>query len=1123
MKKLFPIVFSILILTGISATQLDSAFAQTPSATPSNFKVAFIGDQGYYEDDAELVLQLIASENTDMVLHQGDFDYNQSPNDWDTMITDELGLNFPYFASVGNHDLELDQWPNYQQKLQERLDRIDGAECTGDLGNKSSCHYQGLFFILSGVGTIGSGTSGVILSEHISYIQNELAQDESIWSLCTWHKNHQLMQVGGKGTEVSMEVYDACREGGAIIATGHEHSYSRTKTLTSMADQTVDPAWSDPGEVRVADGATFAFVSGLGGKSVRDQERCLPQNYPYGCNGEWASIYSATQDSRLLSGALFCEFNYNGQADKAFCYFKNTEGQTYDEFNITSFMGVEIPPEPPVTYEQEVSTFENIPVDISLLASDANGDPLTYTIVSGPSNGSLSGTDSFRTYTPNVGFTGDDSFTFKVNDGTADSNVSEVTIAVDAIPSSGTLNIRVNSGDDDVEESSSGSMYITSTDLELVDDSGSNGNDQTVGIRFTNINVPQGSTITSAYIEFETDTTDSVSTLLTIHAQDSDNAPAFSSATNNVSSREQTSASIPWNPDAWNTVSQKHQTPSLSPLVKEIVDRSGWNPGNDMVFIITGIGTRTAEAYEGESANAPLLHIEYDAITPNNPPTALDDDYSTDEDTPLNVSLSGVLGNDSDSDLDALTAILDTDVANGSLTLNSDGSFSYTPDADFNGADFFTYHANDTQDDSSIVTASISIDPVNDEPSFTTSDQSVGENEGPVSVLGFATFNPGATDEAAQTATYFTSNDNNGLFSTQPAVSPDGTLNFEPTADTFGSALVTISVQDNGGTANGGDDTSPDQTFSITVNPTNDVIVEEFIVNTSGNKRWTGFVTTNVTSGGAPVENANVQGLWSGGASSSDSCTTDANGLCQVSKSTKESTLTFTVQDITGVGVSYDTSANDSITFDKNGNTPGINSPPVAVDDSANVQKGSSIIINVVDNDSDDGILDLSSITITQAPSNELSLIENGDGTLSYTHDGTDTISDSFKYTINDNEGETSNEATVSITITEPTPTTFVHVESLVGSTSTKGPWTTFTVIITIHDHDNPGMLHSDVIVSGDWDGGAESDSCTTVDGSCSVSYRIKSSGPVTFDVTDLSGTGFDRDFLDHLTMITVP
>ena len=182
-------------------------------------------------------------------------------------------------------------------------------------------------------------------------------------------------------------------------------------------------------------------------------------------------------------------------------------------------------------------------------------------------------------------------------------------------------------------------------------------------------------------------------------------------------------------------------------------------------------------------------------------------------------------------------------------------------------------------------------------------------------------------------------------------------------------------------------------------------------------------------------------------------------------------TLTFTVQSETLQELVYrhdtflvnDGTDNSNVATIRIGDTPGVNSPPVAVDDNVNVQKGFSTIIDVVDNDSDDGTLDFSSITITQAPSNEFSLVDNGDGTLTYTHDGTDTISDSFKYTINDNEGETSNEATVSITITEPVPATSVHVESLVGSSSSKGPWTTFTVIITVHDHDDPTTQHSGV------------------------------------------------------------
>ena len=59
-----------------------------------------------------------------------------------------------------------------------------------------------------------------------------------------------------------------------------------------------------------------------------------------------------------------------------------------------------------------------------------------------------------------------------------------------------------------------------------------------------------------------------------------------------------------------------HQSPNLAPIVQEIVERSGWNSGNPIVFLISGSGTRTAESYNGEPAAAPLLHIEYTTSPP---------------------------------------------------------------------------------------------------------------------------------------------------------------------------------------------------------------------------------------------------------------------------------------------------------------------------------------------------------------------------------------------------------------------------------------------------------------------------------------------------------------------------
>lgn len=102
----------------------------------------------------------------------------------------------------------------------------------------------------------------------------------------------------------------------------------------------------------------------------------------------------------------------------------------------------------------------------------------------------------------------------------------------------------------------------------------------------------------------------------------------------------------------------------------------------------------------------------------NEAPVAADDVYFTDQDVSLNVPAPGVLGNDTDADGDALEALLDTDVSNGTLTLNADDSFGYTPDGGFIGQDSFTYTANDGIEDSVAATVTINVREVtvNDPP-----------------------------------------------------------------------------------------------------------------------------------------------------------------------------------------------------------------------------------------------------------------------------------------------------------------------------------------------------------------------------------------------------------------------
>lgn len=96
---------------------------------------------------------------------------------------------------------------------------------------------------------------------------------------------------------------------------------------------------------------------------------------------------------------------------------------------------------------------------------------------------------------------------------------------------------------------------------------------------------------------------------------------------------------------------------------------------------------------------------------PNNPPTATADAYTTAQDAPLDVAAPGVLGNDTDSDGDTLTASLMTGPSHGTILLNPDGSFTYTPAAGYSGPDSFTYSAGDGADASESATVTITVTP----------------------------------------------------------------------------------------------------------------------------------------------------------------------------------------------------------------------------------------------------------------------------------------------------------------------------------------------------------------------------------------------------------------------------
>jgi len=104
-------------------------------------------------------------------------------------------------------------------------------------------------------------------------------------------------------------------------------------------------------------------------------------------------------------------------------------------------------------------------------------------------------------------------------------------------------------------------------------------------------------------------------------------------------------------------------------------------------------------------------------VAENDPPQAAPDLYTTDEDVPLVISAaSGVLANDTDVDGDPLTVVSNTAPTNGTVALNANGSFTYTPNADYNGSDSFNYTISDGQGGTDTATVAITVTPVNDPP-----------------------------------------------------------------------------------------------------------------------------------------------------------------------------------------------------------------------------------------------------------------------------------------------------------------------------------------------------------------------------------------------------------------------
>ena len=179
----------------------------------------------------------------------------------------------------------------------------------------------------------------------------------------------------------------------------------------------------------------------------------------------------------------------------------------------------------------------------------------------------------------------------------------------------------------------------------------------------------------------------------------------------------------------------------------------------------------------------------------NDAPVSAADHYETNEDTALTVDAPGVLANDTDAEGGALSAVLVQGPEHGSLTLNADGSFSYTPAANFHGTDGFTYRADDGSGTGNVATVVIDVASVNDAPVGVADAVNTDED---VAVHGNVLANDTDVEDGRPATAQLVAEPVRGTVT----LNPDGSFTYVPGANYFGTdSFAYRAVDADGGTS----------------------------------------------------------------------------------------------------------------------------------------------------------------------------------------------------------------------------------------------------------------------------------------------------------------------------------
>lgn len=446
----------------------------------------------------------------------------------------------------------------------------------------------------------------------------------------------------------------------------------------------------------------------------------------------------------------------------------------------------------PIADSGSFVTTEDVVINNTLSGSDPDLTPVTFVLDADVSNGTLLlGSTGAFTYTPDADYNGSDSFTFHVTDGIFDSSTETVTLTITAendaptavadsftVAEDGTLDTTPLGNDIDPDMGDS-MILVTYTQA-------SSGSVVASGnlLTYTPIQDYCGTDTFSYSIQ---DLSGSLSNtgIVTMTVTCMNDAPTASGSSYNVTGNIATDSGyvlsgtlVGLDIDGDVLTYVIDSTVATGSLVHTGITFS-YTPPVDF----TGAVNFTFHVSDGTlSSSTETIDITVQPNNFNTAPLAYSDSFTTPEDTPIIATLSGY-----DLEGAPLTYILDTNVTQGVLMLSSTGAFTYTPTANTNGSDSFTFHVSDGVNDSLVVTGSISITAVNDLP-VANNDSATG-TEDSVLVISPIT-NDTDVEGGALTLSTFT-NGANG------SVSASGnSLVYTPTANACGADSVNYSITD---------------------------------------------------------------------------------------------------------------------------------------------------------------------------------------------------------------------------------------------------------------------------------------------------------------------------------------